>query len=51
MSETEVKNLEALEAEAVAEAAADAPKKNAVAAEPSHIASMNNAEDLGSSCS
>ena len=47
MSETEVKNLEALEAEAVAEAAADAPKKNAVAAEPSHIASMNNAEDLG----
>lgn len=47
MSETDVKNLEALEAEAVAEAAADAPKKNAVAAEPSHIASMNNAEDLG----
>ena len=47
MAETE-KNLEALEAEAVAEAAgADAPKKNAVAAEPSHIASMNNAEDLG----
>ena len=26
---------------------ADAPKKNAVAAEPSHIAKMNNAEDLG----
>ena len=47
MSDTEAKNLEALEAEAVAEAAADAPKKNAVAAEPSHIASMNNAEDLG----
>jgi hypothetical protein len=47
MADTEAKNLEALEAEAVAEAAADAPKKNAVAAEPSHIASMNNAEDLG----
>ena len=50
MSQTEQK-LEALEQEAVAEASAnpqaDAPKKNAVAAEPSHIASMNNAEDLG----
>jgi len=50
MAETENK-VEALEKEAVAEASAnpqaDAPKKNAVAAEPSHIASMNNAEDLG----
>ena len=50
MAETENK-VEALEKEAVAEASAnpqaDAPKKNAVAAEPSHIASMHNAEDLG----
>ena len=50
MAETENK-VEALEKEAVAEASAnpqaDAPKKHAVAAEPSHIASMNNAEDLG----
>ena len=47
MADTD-KTLEALEKEAVAEATtADAPKKNAVAAEPSHIASMNNAEDLG----
>ena len=50
MAETENK-VEALEKEAVAEASAnpqaDAPKKNAVAAEPSHIAKMNNAEDLG----
>ena len=50
MAETENK-VEALEKEAVAEASAnpqaDAPKKNAVAAEPSHIASINNAEDLG----
>ena len=48
MADTE-KKLEALEQEAVAEAnvQADAPKKNAVAAEPSHIAKMNNAEDLG----
>merc|ERR1711907_598964 len=49
-AETENK-VEALEKEAVAEASAnpqaDAPKKNAVAAEPSHIAKMNNAEDLG----
>jgi len=45
MADTE-KNLEALEAEAVAEAtAADAPKKNAVAAEPNHL--KNDAEDLG----
>ena len=45
MAETE-KNLEALENEAVAEAAgADAPKKNAVAAEPNHL--NNEAEDLG----
>ena len=50
MAETENK-VEALEKEAVAEASAnpqaDAPKKNAVPAEPSHIAKMNNAEDLG----
>jgi len=50
MADTE-KKLEALEQEAVAEASAnpqaDAPKKNAVAAEPSHIAKMNNSEDLG----
>ena len=49
MADTE-KKLEALEQEAVAEAVnpqADAPKKNAVAAEPSHIAKMNNSEDLG----
>ena len=51
MADTD-KNIEALEAEAVSEAnaknpMADAPKKNAVAAEPSHIAKMNNAEDLG----
>jgi hypothetical protein len=45
MADTEAKNLEALEAEAVAEAAADAPKKNAVAAEPTHLS--NEAEDLG----
>ncbi len=48
MADTETK-IEALEQEAVAEAnaQADAPKKNAVAAETSHIAKMNNAEDLG----
>jgi len=50
MADTENK-LEALEQEAVAEASAnpqaDAPKKNAVAAEPSHIAKMNSSEDLG----
>ncbi|MDB4681346.1 hypothetical protein OAE88_00400 [bacterium] len=50
MADTENK-LAALEQEAVVEASAnpqaDAPKKNAVAAEPSHIAKMNNAEDLG----
>ena len=50
MAETDNK-VEALEKEAVVEASAnpqaDAPKKNAVAAEPSHIAKMNNAEDLG----
>jgi hypothetical protein len=45
MADTEAKNLEALEAEAVAEAAADAPKKNVVAAEPTHLS--NEAEDLG----
>ena len=46
MADTENK-LEALEQEAVAEAnaQADAPKKNAVAAEPNHL--KNDAEDLG----
>ena len=48
MAETE-KQVEALEKEAVAEASAnpqaDAPKKNAVAAEPSKL--KNDAEDLG----
>ena len=48
MADTENK-LEALEQEAVAEASAnpqaDAPKKNAVAAEPTHL--KNDAEDLG----
>ena len=49
MADTENK-LEALEQEVVEASVnpqADAPKKNAVAAEPSHIAKMNNAEDLG----
>ena len=49
MADTENK-LEALEQEVVEASAnpqADAPKKNAVAAEPSHIAKMNNSEDLG----
>merc|ERR1712023_380029 len=49
MADTENK-LEALEQEVVEASAnpqADAPKKNAVAAEPSHIASMNDSEDLG----
>ena len=49
MAETD-KKIEAMEQE-VSEASvnpqADAPKKNAVAAEPSHIAKMNNSEDLG----
>ena len=47
MADTETK-IEALEQEAVAEATnpqADAPKKNAVAAEPNHLS--NEAEDLG----
>jgi len=48
MAETE-KKIEALEAEAVVEAqanpSADAPKKNAVAAEPTHLS--NEGEDLG----
>jgi hypothetical protein len=48
MADTE-KDLAALEQEAVAEASAnpqaDAPKKNAVAAEPTHL--KNDAEDLG----
>ena len=51
MADTEQK-LEALEAKVVDEAnspnpQADAPKKNAVAAEPSHIAKMSEYEDLG----
>ena len=51
MADTE-KRLEALEAKAVEEAnspnpQADAPKKNAVAAEPSHIAGKAPYEDLG----
>mgnify|MGYP001260379295 CR=1 FL=1 len=49
MADTENK-LEALEQEVVEASVnpqADAPKKNAVAAEPSHIAKMNNSEDLG----
>ena len=49
MAETD-KKIEAMEQE-VSEASvnpqADAPKKGAVAAAPSHIAKMNNAEDLG----
>jgi len=49
MAETE-KTIEAMEQEAVSEAMAnpqaDAPKKNAVAAETSHL--KNDAEDLGS---
>jgi len=50
MAETD--KIEALEAKAVEEAnspnpQADAPKKNAVAAEPSHIAKMSEYEDLG----
>jgi len=48
MAETE-KQVEALEKEvneASANPQADAPKKNAVAAEPSHL--KNDAEDLGS---
>src|SRR6056300_1140720 len=48
MAETE-KKIEAVEAEVVREAMtnpqADAPKKNAVAAEPTHL--KNDAEDLG----
>jgi len=45
MADTE-KNLEALEAVAIEEnSMADAPKKNAVAAEPNHLS--NEAEDLG----
>jgi hypothetical protein len=50
MAETD--KIEALEAKVVDEAnspnpQADAPKKNAVAAEPSHIAKMSEYEDLG----
>jgi len=50
MAETD--KIEALEAQAVEEAnspnpQADAPKKNAVTAEPSHIAKMSEYEDLG----
>ena len=46
----ETKNIEAMEkeiSEASANPQADAPTKGAVAAEPSHIAKMNSAEDLG----
>ena len=46
MAETE-KNLEATVKEVTEATAADAPKKNAVAAEPSHIAKMADHEDLG----
>ena len=49
MAETD-KKIEAMEqevSEASANPNADAPKKGAVAAEPSHIAKMNSAEDLG----
>ena len=49
MAETD-KKIEAMEqevSEASANPQADAPKKGAVAAEPSHIAKMNSAEDLG----
>ena len=46
----ETKHIEAMEkeiSEASANPQADAPTKGAVAAEPSHIAKMNSAEDLG----
>jgi hypothetical protein len=46
MADTE-KKVEALEQEVTEATVADAPKKNAVAAEPSKIASMANYEDLG----
>ena len=49
MAETD-KKIEAMEqevSEASANPQADAPKKNAVAAEPSHIAKMADHEDLG----
>ena len=49
MAETD-KKIEAMEqevSEASANPQADAPKKNAVAAEPSHIAKMADYEDLG----
>src|SRR5210317_1924097 len=46
MAETE-KNLEATVKEVTEATAPDAPKKNAVAAEPSHIAKMADHEDLG----
>src|SRR6056300_885832 len=46
MAETE-KTLEATVKELTEATAADAPKKNAVAAEPSHIAKMADHEDLG----
>ena len=49
MAETD-KKIEAMEQEVSEQSAnpnADAPKKGAVAAEPSHIAKMNSAEDLG----
>src|SRR5210317_1517159 len=46
MAETE-KTLEATVKEVTEATAPDAPKKNAVAAEPSHIAKMADHEDLG----
>src|SRR5210317_2548657 len=46
MAETQ-KNLEATVLDVVEATAADAPKKNAVAPEPSHIAKMADHEDLG----
>ena len=49
MAETD-KKIEAMEQEVSEQSAnpnADAPKKNAVAAEPSHIAKMADYEDLG----
>ena len=46
MAETE-KTVMATDEVVKEQTAPDAPKKNAVAAEPSHIAKMNNAEDLG----
>ena len=46
MADTE-KKVEASKQDVTEATVADAPKKNAVAAEPSKIASMSNYEDLG----